>query len=207
MHWFVGTRREPPTWPKRVEHDEDLVPAALAGAARGGLGSKSHAAVTVFHDPGLSSAGERSLLAFTRWGHAVSWTGRGLPASLALALAPLTRGSADRAFGGEEWADASGRTVVFVCAHGTRDHRCGDCGPPILRALSAASAPPLLALACSHVGGHRFAGNMLVYPAGAWFALVTPENAVAAVASVVGGGDGGSTAFARGRVFSPSLKK
>ena len=28
----------------------------------------------------------------------------------------------------------------------------------------------------SHVGGHRFAGNVLIYPGGDWYGYVTPED-------------------------------
>jgi hypothetical protein len=28
----------------------------------------------------------------------------------------------------------------------------------------------------SHVGGHAFAGNLLIYPGGDWYGYITPEN-------------------------------
>ena len=66
---------------------------------------------------------------------------------------------------------------IFVCAHGSRDRRCGLCGPPLLAALtrSTSTIPELRDVrihACSHVGGHRFAGNILIYPDGDWYGSV-----------------------------------
>ena len=29
--------------------------------------------------------------------------------------------------------------------------------------------------ACSHITGHKYAGNVLVYPEGDWYGYVTPE--------------------------------
>jgi hypothetical protein len=70
---------------------------------------------------------------------------------------------------------------VVVCTHGQRDIRCGDCGPPLVEALETAIAAQQLAdkmVVCgsSHVGGHMFAGNVLVYPAGDWYGYVTPAD-------------------------------
>lgn len=57
---------------------------------------------------------------------------------------------------------------IFVCCHGSRDRRCGVCGPPLvarfkeevnLRGLQGkVSISP-----CSHVGGHKFAGNVIIF--------------------------------------------
>ncbi len=70
---------------------------------------------------------------------------------------------------------------VFVCVHAARDERCGACGPPLLEALRRACAGEGLGdvtvRATSHVGGHKYAGNVLVYPEGVWYGTVTPEDA------------------------------
>jgi (2Fe-2S) ferredoxin len=31
--------------------------------------------------------------------------------------------------------------------------------------------------ATSHVGGHKYAGNVIIYPAGVWYGYVRPEDA------------------------------
>jgi (2Fe-2S) ferredoxin len=86
---------------------------------------------------------------------------------------------------------------AFVCAHAKRDKRCGVCGPPLiaaLRAAAAASGAPLAVRACSHVGGHAYAGNVLVFdraagvPRGTWLGYVAPEDVPAIVDDLVGRG-------------------
>jgi len=70
---------------------------------------------------------------------------------------------------------------VVVCIHGRRDIRCGECGPPLVEAFEAVLAAQQLTdniVVCgsSHVGGHMFAGNVLVYPTGDWYGYVTPAD-------------------------------
>jgi hypothetical protein len=70
---------------------------------------------------------------------------------------------------------------VFVCKHGRRDIRCGECGPPLLEAFATALAGHDLAekvavRGTSHVGGHKYAGNVLIYPHGDWYGYVTPAD-------------------------------
>ena len=70
---------------------------------------------------------------------------------------------------------------VFVCVHAARDERCGRCGPPLLeafvRACAEAGLDDVTVRATSHVGGHKYAGNVIVYPEGVWYGTVTPEDA------------------------------
>lgn len=69
---------------------------------------------------------------------------------------------------------------VLVCNHGARDLRCGACGPLVADALQTAieerSLDEIHVHRSSHVGGHRFAGNVIVYPAGDWYGYVRPED-------------------------------
>lgn len=70
---------------------------------------------------------------------------------------------------------------VFVCVHEERDERCGRCGPPLLEALGRAvddeGLSDVTVRATSHVGGHKYAGNVIVYPEGVWYGYVRPEDA------------------------------
>ncbi|MDX1624341.1 MAG: sucrase/ferredoxin-like family protein [Gemmatimonadota bacterium] len=70
---------------------------------------------------------------------------------------------------------------VFVCVHGERDDRCGRCGPPLIDALREAvrarGLDDVAVRATSHVGGHKYAGNVLVYPGGQWYGYVRPDDA------------------------------
>ncbi len=60
---------------------------------------------------------------------------------------------------------------IFVCVHRNRDPRCGTCGPPLAELFIAelerrGLAEEVTVRRTSHVGGHRFAGNVLIYPGG-----------------------------------------
>ncbi|HKY60995.1 MAG TPA: sucrase/ferredoxin-like family protein, partial [Gemmatimonadota bacterium] len=80
---------------------------------------------------------------------------------------------------------------VFVCVHGRRDERCGCWGPSVVEALRAACARGDLDVpirATSHVGGHKYAGNVIVYPEGVWYGYVRPEDAERLVREHLAGG-------------------
>ena len=90
---------------------------------------------------------------------------------------------------------------VLICAHKQRDKRCGIAGP-LLQAelrreveerkaalerhaelaeagqsdLPTPQAPfvPVHVLLISHTGGHKYAGNVIVYPGGVWYGRVNP---------------------------------
>lgn len=84
----------------------------------------------------------------------------------------------------------SGRHV-FVCVHEARDERCGCWGPPVISALRKACRAEGLDVhvrATSHVGGHKYAGNVLVYPEGVWYGYVRPEDAPMIVRQHLAGG-------------------
>lgn len=54
--------------------------------------------------------------------------------------------------------------IYAVCTHAGRDACCGRLGRPMAAALAAAR--PGRVWECSHLGGHRFAGNLLCLPVG-----------------------------------------
>lgn len=99
------------------------------------------------------------------------------------------------------WSDESGLTqiagaierpgqpglppVQLVCTHGVHDACCAIRGRPVARALS--EKWPDDTWECSHVGGDRYAANVLVAPDGVYFGEVTPEDAIEAVAMLRGG--------------------
>lgn len=70
---------------------------------------------------------------------------------------------------------------LFVCVHGSRDARCGTCGPELIRQFACELdrhnlTDSVQLMPSSHVGGHRFAGNVLLYPGGDWYGNVTPQD-------------------------------
>ncbi|MFQ6660458.1 hypothetical protein Gotur_028970 [Gossypium turneri] len=79
-------------------------------------------------------------------------------------------------------------SFVFVCSHGSRDRRCGVCGPPLVSRFKEeivlyglqgrVSVSP-----CSHIGGHKYAGNVIIFGSnfngevtGHWYGYVTPDD-------------------------------
>jgi hypothetical protein len=76
--------------------------------------------------------------------------------------------------------------LILVCAHGRRDACCARLGVPLYDALSPHLAPERLWQA-SHLGGHRFAPNVLVLPDGVQLGRV-PVGRAAEVAGLLSGG-------------------
>lgn len=106
---------------------------------------------------------------------------------------PESAAKALRVVGGHEAESVRERPHVFVCAHSSRDARCGACGPALLRAFAESAHKKRIARAdldvraCSHIGGHRYAGNAIVFRpvnsrsdievVGDWLAYVSPSDA------------------------------
>ncbi|KAF8833685.1 hypothetical protein BDN67DRAFT_976484 [Paxillus ammoniavirescens] len=76
---------------------------------------------------------------------------------------------------------------LYVCTHGARDCRCGDTGGAVARAirnelhrrtqLNPSDPVSRIKLAeVAHVGGHKHAANVMVYPHGEWLGEVEPDN-------------------------------
>ena len=81
--------------------------------------------------------------------------------------------------------ELSSRPHYLVCTNGRRDPCCGRLGRELARALKAGLAERLWQ--CSHVGGHRFAPNLVALPHGLFFGRVEPEQARRLVAEVDAG--------------------
>ncbi|MCJ1416249.1 hypothetical protein MMC32_002584 [Xylographa parallela] len=101
--------------------------------------------------------------------------------------------------------------IILICGHGGRDQRCGVLGPLLqteFRRALAKSGPrsegeAQVALV-SHIGGHKFAGNVIVYlppgfrvegreapplaGQGVWYGRVEPRHVEGIVAETVGRG-------------------
>ncbi|KAI7854941.1 Sucrase/ferredoxin-like-domain-containing protein [Circinella umbellata] len=73
------------------------------------------------------------------------------------------------------------RNLLLVCGHARKDKRCGTIGPMLLTALEDAlkvcQVEAQVALV-SHLGGHAFAGNLVIYThqgqRAIWYGRVTP---------------------------------
>jgi len=71
--------------------------------------------------------------------------------------------------------------LYLVCAHGRRDVCCARFGAPLARAL--ASAHPAQVWETTHVGGHRYAANLVILPHGLYYGPVSEVSATAAIAA------------------------
>ncbi|KLO18089.1 hypothetical protein SCHPADRAFT_913332 [Schizopora paradoxa] len=93
---------------------------------------------------------------------------------------------------------------IYVCTHGARDCRCGDTGGAVVEALrqelasrrakarsstSNSNSPSIWDRIrigeVAHVGGHKYAANVLLYPGGEWLGKITPSD-VPALLDLVG---------------------
>lgn len=78
------------------------------------------------------------------------------------------------------------RPLYLVCTNGRHDPCCARLGRPVARSLSAAGRPGQV-WECSHIGGDRFAANLICLPHGLYFGRLGPEEAAAAVAAYEAG--------------------
>lgn len=97
------------------------------------------------------------------------------------------------------------KLYIFVCCHSARDARCGQRGPDLVMALHGSigrhgASHHLAVAATSHIGGHEFAGNVVLYGPqhpcdGDWFGGLRDVDAEMFVESLLSteiGCDGGA---------------
>jgi hypothetical protein len=83
--------------------------------------------------------------------------------------------------GGEGFGRRAPGPVFLVCTHGKHDPCCADRGRPLVRGLVGAGVRRVWE--SSHLGGDRFAGNLLCLPHGLYYGQVAPEEGAAVVAA------------------------
>jgi hypothetical protein len=106
---------------------------------------------------------------------AVAWAERvSLPSPEALLDLDLGALAADEPPGLGEPAGL----IHLVCTNGRHDPCCADLGRPVVRTLREEGID---VWECSHVGGDRFAANVVCLPTGVYFGRVPPESAAAIV--------------------------
>lgn len=69
------------------------------------------------------------------------------------------------------------QSLFLTCTHGRHDRCCAERGRPVAAAL--ARSHPAESWEVSHIGGDRFAGNLLVLPDGLYYGRLAPGTAVA----------------------------
>ena len=130
-----------------------------------------------YHEPGTG------LRCFAAWtGRDDPWLERTkiqhLGELLDVDFAPLARG---RSVGFDRWPDP----LFIVCTHGSHDTCCGLYGRPVADAL--AEWWPRETWECSHIGGDRFAGNVVCLPRGDYFGRLDREIAPTVFAGYLDG--------------------
>ena len=83
--------------------------------------------------------------------------------------------------------------LFLVCTHGRRDKCCAKFGTPLYNALREHVGERVWQ--SSHVGGDRFAGNLVCFPHGLFYAHATPED-----------GRRVADAYRAGRVLNPGFR-
>lgn len=180
---------------------EPLDAAVFAGSLRDHLAAQLDAAgrarLLLTKRPGGSREGPfRVIYGTTR--ERGSWFRRlevaGHPDLMGLDVASSLRGE------GEPVGEPLVHPLALVCTHGVRDRCCARYGQPLCRAIQRI-ADPEWAWQCTHVGGDRFAGNLVFLPEGLYFGRVGRREAEAVLASYLIGRI--ELAFYRGRSSHP----
>eukprot|EP00667_Euglena_gracilis_P012455 EG_transcript_12799 len=171
-HFLVSTSLPPVAWPKDVQEASPVLRAVVSAFPKGQTpaGHLYYAA---------ESSGEL---------HSILWYPQrtmftGVTESNVSALAAsIARGALDDLPAGVASSPITD-TRVFVCAHRSRDSRCGYCGAALhrefqaeLRAQQAEGTTRVHKV--SHVGGHKYAGLVLIYGPAVldWYAYVRPSD-------------------------------
>jgi (2Fe-2S) ferredoxin len=76
-------------------------------------------------------------------------------------------------------------SILCVCTNGRHDACCAERGRPVARALDRAH--PEETWEVSHIGGDRFAANMVVLPHGLYYGRLDPVSAIAVAGSHLAG--------------------
>ncbi|CCW65221.1 unnamed protein product [Phytomonas sp. EM1] len=176
-HFFISTGLQPKEWSPHLENIPSLHPF-MQTLPRG---VPHPVGCTLFHSDQPSKEGYlHTLLHF-------------LPPRPSEALSgSLTEYSLGEPLGEMSWEsikatapkrDRSSEYLIFVCAHGLRDARCGYCGPVLVDLFQQAvetmkQGERVHVHACSHVGGHVYAANVLVFSrfGGVFYGLFTPAD-------------------------------
>ena len=75
---------------------------------------------------------------------------------------------------------AHDEALVLVCTNGRHDSCCATFGRPLVRALRESTHADSV-WECSHIGGDRFAGNIVILPDSLYFGRCAPESGVGVI--------------------------
>ncbi len=166
------------SWPKRRWHPDkasrsDGLPPELAALEADAKASGRPLALRVFQRETGAASDALELLCYRRAGASFRAASVGLDA---------LAGVVARAHAGEQpgvTSEPLGRELL-VCTDGQHDDCCGRFGRPVYKALCdelSRRDSTLRVSESSHLGGHRFAANLLALPAGELYGRVEPGDA------------------------------
>ncbi|PHU27759.1 hypothetical protein BC332_06091 [Capsicum chinense] len=183
------------TWPSRVEaSDSDLLPKSLAAALKARKDDiKIKTLLTICEVRDGMEVSDGDILVFPEM---IKY--RDLKESDVDAFVD------DVVVNGNPWSsglkESLNGSYVFICAHNNRDRRCGICGPILIEEFSKAIEfkglkDKVRVTACSHIGGHKYAGNVIIFSSGKdgeivghWYGYVTPDDVPALLDEHIGEG-------------------
>jgi Sucrase/ferredoxin-like len=159
---------------------EALLESRLDPAVAGALHQRAHATrvrVVLIRRPGRALPGpRRAFLAHT--GRRARWLeelGLGDPGErLDLDWARLSLGEPPG------YGAALTRPIYLACTNGRHDQCCATWGRPLAGALAGETGERVWE--CSHIGGDRFAGNLVCLPEGVYYGRLGPAEAPRVVA-------------------------
>lgn len=119
----------------------------------------------------------------------VAYLGTTAPGAAALRRLPAAElGQVDLrriAAGEAPWGEPEPEPLLAVCTNGSVDRCCAVRGRPLVAAL--AERYPRHTWEVTHLGGCRFAANLLVLPGGQLYGALTPERGVAVAEAALAG--------------------
>ncbi|RFU38727.1 sucrase ferredoxin [Actinomadura logoneensis] len=170
----------PGPWPERIEHLEE--PAAPARAIR--AAQAAGVRPQLIRRSGRRRRATPPLRVYVGWsqGPDVWLETRELDDHAGLDSLDLAAVAAGRAPG---WGEPVHEPVLLVCTHGRRNACCARTGAPLARSLTARFED--LVWETTHVGGDRYAANLVCLPHGVYYGNLGPAEAEDAAAAYLNG--------------------
>jgi hypothetical protein len=177
-HWLLV--EYPGPWSRDAVAGSRL-PANVKEHLRDALAQLPHGRLLFIRRPDRRDARERHVYVIRSGGERAAAFRRTVSDAAALGdIDPLAMLAGD--------AERVDHPLVLVCVHGRRDRCCARYGASVYtRACEAAAVEAVWQ--CTHVGGDRFAGNLVCLPEGLYFGHLDPDAAEAVL-----------TAYAAGRI-------
>ena len=152
----------------------------LAAALRRSLGR-----LLLIRRPGRRPVTTTRAWAVTRVGAGTVWGTWQHESDLMVAASCLSAPPSSPPQGRSTPSPASPAPVLLVCTHGLHDTCCAVRGRPV--ATELARRWPTATWECSHVGGDRFAANVVVLPDGTYYGGLDADSATEVVADHLDG--------------------